>query len=128
MLRVIGYVVLSSFSPVEALRVLEQRPDIDLLFTDVVMPEMTGRQLADRALAFRPNPKVLYTSGYTRNAIVHNGVIDSATALLQKPFTLAPLAARIEAILGAWANLRESSSASRATRGADPKFISRFLH
>jgi len=98
-LRDLGYVVLPTASPNEALQILETREDIALLFTDVVMPEMTGRELADRARSFRPDLKVLYTSGYTRNAIVHNGVIDPGTVLLPKPFTIAQLAVKLEAIL-----------------------------
>jgi CheY-like chemotaxis protein len=72
---------------------------IDLLFTDVVMPEMSGRQLADHLLTVKPDLKVLFTTGYTRNAIVHNGVLDSGTQLLPKPFTVDELAAKVRAIL-----------------------------
>jgi CheY-like chemotaxis protein len=64
-----------------------------------VMPGMTGRQLADRALAMRPKLKILYTTGYSRNAIVHNGVLDPKTFLLAKPFTIDELAAKLEQIL-----------------------------
>jgi CheY-like chemotaxis protein len=72
---------------------------IDLLFTDVVMPEMSGRQLADHLLTTKPDLKVLFTTGYTRNAIVHNGVIDSGTQLFSRPFTVDDLAAEVRSIL-----------------------------
>ena len=73
--------------------------DIDLLLTDVIMPGMNGRQLADRAQKARPDLPVLYMTGYTRNAIVHNGVLDPGTNLLTKPFTLAQLDTEIRACL-----------------------------
>ncbi len=73
-LRELGYQVLEAHDGPSALRVLDREEQcIDLLFTDVVMPEMTGRELADQAREKRPDLKVLYTSGYTRNAIVHGG-------------------------------------------------------
>jgi CheY-like chemotaxis protein len=58
------------------------------------MPDMSGRQLADRALGKRPSLKVLYTAGYTRDAIVHNGMLDPGTNLLTKPFSIEELAAK----------------------------------
>jgi signal transduction histidine kinase/CheY-like chemotaxis protein len=94
-LRELGYSVLHSATPGEALREIERRPEITLLFTDIVMPEMTGRELAEKALALRPGLKVLYTTGYTRNAVVHNGIVDSGTAFLPKPFTIDLLAFKV---------------------------------
>jgi CheY-like chemotaxis protein len=98
-LRELGFAVLCTESPSHALQVLTENEEIALLFTDVVMPEMTGRELADRARAMRPKLKVLYTTGYSRNAIVHNGVLDPETFLLAKPFTIDELAAKLAQIL-----------------------------
>ena len=78
---------------------LDEGQQVTLLFTDVVMPDMSGRQLADRAREKRPNLKVLYTTGYTRNAIVHNGMLDPGTNLLTKPFSIEELAAKVRKIL-----------------------------
>jgi PAS domain S-box-containing protein len=98
-LKELGYVVIAADGPRDALRIIENGQRVDLLFTDVVMPEINGRQLADRALALLPTLKVLYTTGYTRNAVVHNGVLDAGTAFLSKPFTIDQLAAKIRQVL-----------------------------
>ena len=74
---------------------LEARSDIGLLFTDVVMPDMNGRRLAEEAVKRRPSLKVLFTTGYTRNAIMHNGMLDPGVNLLSKPFTLDQLARKV---------------------------------
>ncbi len=100
-LRDLGYKVLEASDGAEALKVIATRPDIQCLFTDIVMPGMTGRQLADEALIHRPNLKVLYTTGYTRNAVVHNGVLDPGVNFLPKPFTLDQLALKLREVLGA---------------------------
>ena len=84
-----------------ALRILDAHPEIDLLFTDVVMPDMNGRKLADEARSRRPDLKVLFTTGYTRNAVVHNGVLDREVALIGKPFTLDALGEKVRTVLGA---------------------------
>jgi len=81
-LRELGYTVIHASSGAEALQILEQEPRIDLLFTDIVMPGMTGRVLADTASERLVGLKVLYTTGYTRNAVVHNGVLDAGVAFL----------------------------------------------
>jgi len=94
-LKELGYSVIETKSGAEALAVLDSGQLVTLLFTDVVMPEMTGRQLADQALARRPGLKVLYTTGYTRNAVVHNGVLDPGTHFLLKPFGIDQLAAKV---------------------------------
>jgi signal transduction histidine kinase len=95
----LGYGVVDSGSAMEALRVLDGRPDVKLLFTDVVMPEMNGKKLADEALRRRPDLKILFTTGYTPNAVVHGGVLDPGMNFLGKPFTLEQLAAKVRATL-----------------------------
>jgi CheY-like chemotaxis protein len=72
---------------------------VSLLFTDIVMPRMTGRELADQIKMFRQDLPVLYTTGFTRNAIVHNGVLDPGTNFLAKPFSLNQLAAAVRRVL-----------------------------
>ena len=67
--------------------------------TDVVMPGVNGKKLADEAAQLRPNLKVLYTTGYTPNAVVHGGVLDADVHFLSKPFTLDQLAAKVRAVL-----------------------------
>jgi len=98
-LRDLGYTALSAANGAEALKMLEQQPQIAMLFTDIVMPEMNGRKLADAARALKPDIKILYTTGYTRNAVVHNGMLDAGVAFLPKPFTIAQLAVKIRAVL-----------------------------
>lgn len=98
-LKELGYSVVEASGPGEALRLLEQEQEFALLFTDVVMPEMSGRDLAERARRMHRKIKVLYTTGYTRNAIVHNGVLDSGTSLLTKPFSLEELASKVRKLL-----------------------------
>ncbi|MEQ1785043.1 MAG: ATP-binding protein, partial [Hyphomonadaceae bacterium] len=95
MLRDLGYVVVHASRPSEALEKLATLARIDLLFTDVVMPEMNGRHLADKAIAMRPGLKVIFATGYTQNAIVHNGILDPGTDLLVKPFSIDTVAAKI---------------------------------
>ncbi|NML06137.1 CHASE3 domain-containing protein [Sphingomonas sp. G-3-2-10] len=100
-LRELGYAVVHAGTPNAALELIRSEPRIDLLFTDVVMPEMNGRQLAERAVAMRPGLKVLYTTGYTRNSIVHNGVLDHDVHFLAKPFTIAQLAGKVRQVIDA---------------------------
>jgi PAS domain S-box-containing protein len=95
-----GYTVLESQDVEDALRIAERQDGtIHLLLTDVVMPHMSGRVLAEGVKRFRPDVTVLYMSGYTDNAIVHHGVLDPETALLQKPFTPAALARKVREVL-----------------------------
>ncbi len=98
-LRELGYTVVHAANGSEALGKLDAMPHIDLLFTDVVMPEMTGRALADEAVKRRPELKVLYATGYTRNAVVHNGMLDAGVAFMTKPFTMDQLAQKVRAVL-----------------------------
>jgi PAS domain S-box-containing protein len=89
----LGYTTLEASNAVEALHVLGKMAVVDLLFTDVIMPgAMNGRQLVEEALKRRPSLKTLYTSGYTENAIVHHGRLDSGVLLLAKPYRKADLA------------------------------------
>ena len=98
-LKELGYAVVSASSGSEALRTIEAGQDMDLLLTDIVMPEMTGRQLVDALQRTRPEINVIYMTGYSRNAIVHNGVLDSGTNLLTKPFTVDQLADAVASIM-----------------------------
>ncbi|WP_313326722.1 response regulator [Sphingobium yanoikuyae] len=82
-----------------ALQLIDAHPEITLLFTDIVMPDINGRKLADEALRRRPDLKVLYTSGYTRDAVVHNGLIDPGVELLGKPFSIEGLPNKVRSIL-----------------------------
>ena len=95
----IGYEALPAQTAAIALRHLDARTDVALIFTDVVMPEMNGRKLADEALKRRPDVKILFTSGYTANAIVHNGVLDAGVSLIGKPYTIEALARKIREVL-----------------------------
>jgi signal transduction histidine kinase len=99
-LRALGYRVATAEDALSALRVLDKEPDLDLLFTDVGLPNgVNGRQLADEVKQQRPSIKVLFTTGYARNAIVHHGRLDSDVQLLVKPFTQAALAQKVRQIL-----------------------------
>jgi signal transduction histidine kinase len=99
MLEELGYVVLEADNGTSALRILESRPEVALLITDVVMPGMNGRQLADEATRTWPQLRVLYSSGYARNAIVHHGTLDPGVHLIAKPFTLEALAVKVAELL-----------------------------
>jgi CheY-like chemotaxis protein len=97
-LRELGYAVLEAANGAEALGLLDR--DIDLLFTDVVMPGgVNGRQLADLAVQRKPGLKVLFTTGYTRNAIVHHGRLDPGVQMIGKPFSFDELGAKVRALL-----------------------------
>jgi signal transduction histidine kinase len=99
-LEQLGYRVLAASDAKEALHVLSDGKHIDLLFTDVVLPgAITGRVLADQAKDMRPGLRVLYTTGYTRNAIVHQGRLDPDVHLLNKPYTQQSLARKVRDML-----------------------------
>ena len=96
----LGYRVLAAHDGPSALAVLDSEPDVDLLFTDVVMPGgMNGRQLADEAVRRRPGLKVLFTTGYTRNAIVHHGRLDAGVQMIGKPFSFNELGIKVRTLL-----------------------------
>ena len=95
-----GYRLLEAASGSEALSLCARHPEpIHLLITDVVMPGMTGRELATRLLALRPSLKTLYTSGYTANAIGQEGALAPGVAYLPKPFSPVQLAAKVREVL-----------------------------
>jgi two-component system cell cycle sensor histidine kinase/response regulator CckA len=95
-----GYRVLEAWGGWEALRIAAEHPGpIHVLVTDVVMPHMSGTELARRLRERRPETRVLYTSGYTENAIVHHGVLDPNLAFLQKPYVTETLLAKVRAVL-----------------------------
>jgi PAS domain S-box-containing protein len=99
-LRELGYEVMEAKSGRGALELLQTDAGVALLFTDVVLPDgLDGRALADEARRRRPGLKILFTTGYTRNAIVHNGRLDPGVHLLTKPFTFASLAAKVRSVL-----------------------------
>lgn len=101
-LQDLGYRVLEAGDASEALRQLSKNPRIDLLFTDVVLPgSVTGRVLADKARKMNPTLPVLFTTGYTRNAIVHQGRLDADVHLLNKPYTQQDLARKVRELLDA---------------------------
>jgi CheY-like chemotaxis protein/two-component sensor histidine kinase len=99
MLTELGYKVLEAGDGIAAMRILERTGRVDLLFTDVVLPGENGRLLADRALIIRPGLRVLFTTGYSRHAIVHQGRLDSHVHLISKPFTFEQLAAKVRDVL-----------------------------
>jgi CheY-like chemotaxis protein len=97
----LGYTTLEAANAGEALQLIDATPSLHLLFTDVIMPgSMNGRQLVDEALKRRPHLKTLYTSGYTENAIVHHGRLDSGVLLLAKPYRKSELARMLRLALG----------------------------
>ena len=100
-LRELGYTVRHAGSADEALGILEEQPGITLLFTDIMMPGMTGRQLADIVVGRRPGLKVLYTTGYTPHSIMRDGMLDPSVEVLMKPFGLEELARKVRSVLDA---------------------------
>lgn len=99
LLQELGYNVLEAPDGATALALLEQHPRVDLLFTDVGLPRMNGRELADKARSRRPSLKVLFTTGYAKNAIVHHGRLDADVQLIVKPFTFTELSEKVRMVL-----------------------------
>jgi two-component system, cell cycle sensor histidine kinase and response regulator CckA len=97
----LGYNVMTAANGVEALGLKQQRGagHVDLLFTDVVMPHMSGKELADRVQVLYPHTRILFTSAYTESSIVHQGVLNPGVTLLQKPFTPSALARKVREVL-----------------------------
>ena len=99
-LEKLGYTVLAAGSPGEAIRLAEEfGGKMDLLMTDVVMPEMNGHALAKKILSLYPNIQRLFMSGYTADVIAHQGVLDEGVHFIQKPFSMKDLAAKIHELL-----------------------------
>jgi CheY-like chemotaxis protein len=95
-----GYEVLACSTPAEAIEVSRRREgSIDLLLTDVVMPGMNGREMAERIHEFLPQLQVVFMSGYTEHALTHDGQVDPKVEYLQKPFTLKTLTQKLEKVL-----------------------------
>jgi len=99
-LHSLGYVTLDAGNATEALAIVHAGRPFDLLFTDVIMPGLNGRQLANEMLKIRPTLKVLFTSGYTENAIIHHGRLDEGVLLLAKPYRKSDMAIMIRKALG----------------------------
>jgi len=101
MLQELGYTVIAAAKPSQALEIAKELPgDIDLLVTDVIMPEMDGRALSNRIRKMHSGLKVLFMSGYTANIVVQHGVLGKGMYFIQKPFSLDELAKKIKGILG----------------------------
>jgi two-component system, cell cycle sensor histidine kinase and response regulator CckA len=101
MLKGLGYTVIAASTPGEAIHLAREfQGRIDLLMTDVVMPEMNGRNLANNLMSLYPNIRCLFMSGYTANVIAHHGVLDRGIHFLQKPFSVQDLAAKLQEALG----------------------------
>ena len=98
-LRDLGYLVAHASRGAQGLDVLDKVEGVSLLVTDIVMPDMNGRELADIVQKTRPDLKVLYMTGYTRNAVIHDGKLDANVNFLAKPFTIAQLATKVRAVI-----------------------------
>jgi CheY-like chemotaxis protein len=109
-LHSLGYVTLDAANAAEALAIVDAGNEFDLLFTDVIMPgAMNGRQLANELQRRKPGLKVLFTSGYTENAIIHHGRLDTGVLLLAKPYRKSDMAVMIRRALTDWAPLGDDA-------------------
>ena len=100
MLESLGYTVLTASTPMEAIQLAETYSDrIDLLITDVVLPEMSGRILVERLRSINPDLKYIYMSGYTANAIAHQGVLEEGVHFIPKPFSIKDIADKVRNVL-----------------------------
>ncbi len=111
-LRELGYKVLDNDTAAGALADLARVPEIKLLFTDVVMPDVNGRELAEEASRLRPDLKVLFTTGYAPNAVVHDGTLDPGVNMLGKPFTIEQLSSKVREVLNECRRQPPGSTAS----------------
>ena len=109
----LGYEVCEAGDATAALALLATGRPVSLLFTDIVMPGMNGRRLAELATELRPGLPVLYTTGYTRNAIVHHGRVDHGIAFVSKPYSIAQLARKVREVLDSVAEPRRARRAPR---------------
>src|SRR5213594_80860 len=119
MLEMNGYTVIAASDGLEAIEICKRHEaPIHLMLSDVVMPQMGGRELAQRLATVRPDMKVLYMSGYTSNAIVHHGILDPGTLFIQKPFTPDSLARKVREVLDAHGQAQvEAGPALRTQQG-----------
>jgi signal transduction histidine kinase/ActR/RegA family two-component response regulator len=99
MFKELGYSVCAAGNAAHALTLIDANPGIALLFTDIVMPDMAGRVLAEEAVRRRPGLKVIFTTGFTRNAVIHQGVLDSGVNFLAKPFSIEQLGNKVATVL-----------------------------
>ncbi|WP_218188211.1 response regulator [Desulfosarcina cetonica] len=100
MLETTGYHVLAALTPKEALALADLHAGrIDLLMTDVIMPEMNGRELSEKVAARCPDIGIVYMSGYTANLIAHRGVLEEGVSFIQKPFSRKELAVKVRSVL-----------------------------
>jgi CheY-like chemotaxis protein len=126
-----GYKVIEAADGAAAMQIaVAHEGVIHLLLTDVIMPGMNGRELAQRISEIRPNTKVLYMSGYTENVIGHNGTLDAGVRLLQKPFTLRDLKSKVREVLDSTPFPRDAAKPMRgvyaaAERAPEPSALSR---
>jgi CheY-like chemotaxis protein len=119
-LRELGYSVIEASDAASALAALSEPTQIDLLFTDVVLPGgLHGHELADEVRKRQPSVRVLFTSGYTRNAIVHDGRLDPGVQLITKPFTYDDLAERVRRVLDTGQRREEANKPEIARASAN---------